>query len=318
MAVAASRDKRRKIVTGRDDETAGELERLFRQKAEIEVRIAKSCVRLVEVRHVEDEGHATLAEFCERMGYCSGPAAWTYLKAGWAMERRPELEAFLRHGSTTIDHLAAFHAILEKDGAVRPDDQWFRWLTDRTCREFRRLVRERLAEMRGELVPRTLYMTEAGSRELDKTLAHLSGRLKREVSGGEAVEVACREYNERHVVVDQPEGTRRKGDTAGDPSRYVPVEVLRQLWRKHGMRCVALWCDHWKWLQIMHVVWHAAGGSRELENLKPGCPKHHSMVDQGLIELVIENGELVAIRNQYGVDIGRPRDPPPGYEYLVG
>lgn len=317
MVTAPPKKKRRTILTGRDDAAAEGFDRLAKERRRIDVELAELSVRLVDSHHVEDEGFSSLAAFAEAGMHLAGPTARMLHRVGKAMKLCPELKEFLLHGSTMFEHVSAYLDVLTTDGAIVEGDRWLFWMTAETCEAFRERVRERIADVRGRQVRRTLYMTPEGSNEFDKTIREVSHRLGVEATPGEAAEVAFRFYNSKHVLADQAEGTRRKGDTTGDPSRYIPVQARRQVLEEHGDRCLLRWCSNRFWLQFMHLEAHAEGGSREPENLRRGCPKDHAMVDQGLIRLIFKKGRIVAALNKYGRDVSGPRDPPPGLEHLV-
>ena len=70
---------------------------------------------------------------------------------------------------------------------------------------------------------------------------------------------------------DRPKpGTRRKGDTTGDPGRTIPAEVLRNV-NARGRRCQFPDCGIAVFLQYCHREAHVDGGSREAANILHLC-----------------------------------------------
>ena len=81
-------------------------------------------------------------------------------------------------------------------------------------------------------------------------------------------------------------GTRRVPDTRLVESRYVPIEVRRELWDRTGGKCAVWNCEERWFIDNAHLFGHAEGGHREADNLQPLCGMHHAEHHAGL--LIIE------------------------------
>ena len=68
-------------------------------------------------------------------------------------------------------------------------------------------------------------------------------------------------------------------------SRYVPMEVRREVWARTGGRCAVWGCPNRRGLQLAHLDPHRAGGDREAGNIELLCPIHHLLFDRGLLRI---------------------------------
>ena len=106
---------------------------------------------------------------------------------------------------------------------------------------------------------------------------------------GESIEVFSDHYLDSFDPDRKKGHKRRAADTNGQSGRNIPAEVQRKIRaraRRNGVVCCEMpGCDNRRHLQYCHREWHAAGGSREYDNIWLGCTGHHAEYDGGLVDV---------------------------------
>ncbi len=233
--------------------------------------------------------------------------------AGRAFALAPDLEEEVRSGSVTIEAAAALARILSDPRFEAESKKWRGLALERTPAALLRAIRKAIAEADAEQAVEqvTLMMKPevrdrmGRAREIISSMQGVSGPVTNEF----VVEFTVDYFLAREDPDLVEPGTRRKGSTAGDPSRAIPAEVKRDIIKKRGRKCQVHGCENHIYLNFCHIDPHAEGGSREESNLFIGCWLHHWLYDHGRITLS-GTAEQPVFRNAQGELIGRPRPPP--------
>ena len=188
---------------------------------------------------------------------------------------------------------------------VRPGDDWVAWARWERLPDVRRRVRERVETVRqGEVadVPFTGYVTARTSANLARCREIASRKAGVMLTNGQLLALFSTGYLLEHDVATSPPaqhpspvigrpggvGTGKRQLPATDErpnERTVPAQVIRALEERSGGLCEFGACDR-PAQEVCHLVPHADGSGREVEDLVHGCHRHHIAYDGGLIRFM--------------------------------
>jgi hypothetical protein len=197
----------------------------------------------------------------------------------------PEIEARLLDGRLTFDAAAAIAGLILRPDFAGRRDEWLKPAGDSDLAELRRKVRKALAEAERKevVVPKTVHLTEQDEKDFFEARGRISRSEGRVLTEGEAIGHLSRFYLDRMDPLRAEPGRRRVPDTRLVDSRYVPIEVRREVFARTGGKCAVWKCGSRWFVDLAHLFPHSGGGAREADDLTPLCRTHHREYDHGLL-----------------------------------
>ena len=310
------------------------LQRLREYAAERRLLDLKGSRLMSEVRRADTHLYmacASVCELAERNGM-AGDEARMLTNLGDALEAEPSLEAEVKSGTIPVASAAILGEVAKSSDLVRGDVDWRVLARSMTTRNFRRFfLRRRDEASAGEaVIPVTANVTSKTRDEIERARELVARRLRMGVSLGETYGVVFKEWNDREDPLRATPGTRRLPDTSTIPGRrFVPAEVDREVRARSNDGCRVPGCSNRFWVDLSHRKAHAAGGSREADNLDLLCPTHHFLYEEGDLRIsgppsepvfMDRNGRVLTERNPFlfgegkslGIDGPESTGDPPG------
>jgi 5-methylcytosine-specific restriction endonuclease McrA len=306
LFVEFSTDKRR-LDIGLDQAPELRLPDLHGHLRRTQIEVARTLVAVaVQERHAFC-GHATVEQLGAAMGYGEEETRALRL-VGEALALMPELEELLLEGDLSLADVETIGSLArvpelraDLECAGEPDEacaiQRARWIAlarRLPAKEFRRLVKRRIAEARSR-VPMITLVTPISldvEQDIDRARIIASRKAERTLSRGETIGEAVRHYLDCFDPLlrrEAPAGSVRNGasgavDAAFDPSkRKLPAATQRLVRRRARDRCEYDGCTNAIHLQFAHIVPHSQGGARDEGNIVLLCTRHHFMLDARII-----------------------------------
>lgn len=247
-----------------------------------------------------------IGEFGERSGI-SADCTRRLLAAGLALKVEPAFEAHVRSGEITVANAAVAGELSSRPDLRREGEDVLRLAATHTTKQLRKIVQRRKEEARvgpEPVVSVTVHVRESARCEFKRAQEIASGKASRKLSEGETFEVVVDHYLDTFDVDRVKPGKRRTPDTAMVDGRYVPMDIRRALLERQGRKCAIPFCDNSIFLDKAHIVPHAAGGSREIDNLVLLCSRHHFEFDIGAIQFAGTAAAPVFL-DMYGRDLAK-------------
>ena len=206
----------------------------------------------------------------------------------------PELEDKIVSGRITLDAAAAVATVLADPELLRDDDDWLSEAEQLTLSALQKKVRERIVEVREGEPASTLNATmpASGREKFERARVIASRKERKALTEGETVVVLSDHYLDSFDEERKKPRARRMPDTNGRSGRSehtgrpngraVPASEKRKV-RMRGEECQFPGCSHRIFVDLAHRRPHAAGGSRESDNLLYLCRTHHALLDAGWI-----------------------------------
>lgn len=292
-----------------------EGERLAREAAdqlvEVEVRTAKQLDRMTRQYAFVYAGASSIVHFAAMLGMPKKKAV-RLSAAGKAFRLMPVIEEKVLDKELSLEAAAALAKILDHPVLSKEAWEWLGRAADSTPGQLAFAIRKAIAEEEAKTVvePVTLMLPPLVRDKMGRVREILSGKLRTVLTNEQVVELSLDYYLDHEDPDRIREGTRRKGSTVNDPSRAIPRSVKRTVLAR-GRKCQVPRCGNHLFLSFCHIRWHAAGGSREPDNLWIGCFVHHGAVDHGRMT-ISGPAENPAFRNSRGEVIEDRHDPPGG------
>lgn len=256
-------------------------------RREADLRGARLLAWMADERTWEEYGCTNVGEFGERQGLAAVEAR-ALLDLGRALRLHPDLADEIRAGGVTVAAAACVSEVLLQPALLRPDDDWRHWARTEPLRTLRRRIRERREQVRiGDepACPVTVFVRPKARDDFDRAREIASSRAGRPLTHGETFETVVDHFLDSFDFARVEPGSRRAPDTRLYRSRYVPMEVRREIYARQGFQCAVPFCEHTMFLQKAHLVAHASGGHREADNLLLLCTEHHGFLDCGVIRV---------------------------------
>ncbi len=261
---------------------------LRREKRTHEVRLSRLFHTIEASCAFVYHACASVAEYGARFGYSPKEAA-DFAAVGAALPVAPAMEESLLSGRLTFDAAAAVARLLVRPEFAGERAAWLRLAESADLATLKRRIRQAIAEAERKepVVPKTVMLTEKDERDFFDARGLACKKEGRPLSEGETVGILSRHYLDTFDPLRATPGTRRVPDTRTlqTDSRYVPMEVRREVWARTGGRCAVWECQHRRNLQLAHLHPHAKGGHREASGLILLCPIHHLLFDHGLLRI---------------------------------
>ena len=252
-----------------------------------------------------------LGVYAEKHGF-SAREARILVEVGKALVAVPEVEERVLSGRISIDAAAVLGRFSEHaEELARGGEDWLDYAERWSAKKLERGLKKRMKEVEtGEPVSvLTAVMTASGRELFERSRVVACRKANKVLDEGETVEVLADHYLDSFDEERKTPRARRMADTsggapsangAGNGDRTIPAEVKREVIARQGDICAHPLCEHEIFLEFSHEEPHAAGGSREADNLERLCDDCHDARDAGL--LIIE-------RTAEGVEF-RSRAPP--------
>ncbi len=122
------------------------------------------------------------------------------------------------------------------------------------------------------------------SAETHAKLRHAQDLLRHQIPDGDISQIIDRALSalledlakKKLAATDHPRDSRR----IAQASRHIPAAVKREVWRRDGARCTFVGknghrCAERGFLELHHVVPHAAGGEPTVDNIQLRCRAHN-------------------------------------------
>jgi hypothetical protein len=281
--------------------------------------MAKEMAELDATAHFIGDRCASIVEWAKNRGV-TPPLGFMLVKLGRALRVYPEFEERLRRGLMDMDALALASAALTLPGECRDPEKWRSVIETSTRKALKKHVQRHLAERElatTGLVEIDVVVTERVHEDWERCQVLASRKEGKHLDESQTFVRVVDSYLDVNDPQRVKPGTRRMADTrapearaleggtsvSGPPqdspnapesssdgtrpaSRTIPAEVERRLRELAEDRCEVPSCTHRVFLQIAHVVRHAQGGSRELDNVWLACTAHHTMFDAGHFRMV--------------------------------
>jgi 5-methylcytosine-specific restriction endonuclease McrA len=298
----------------RDDQLTERLYELRRRERHLQVEFLLHLAELDRRKLVEALGYRSLFVYCtEHLGLTKG-SAFRRTNAARLLARFPILAAYLHDGRLNLTTLVELRDVLAEDrldeilaraagrseeqvkelvAALRPRPAPPEMLRKLPQAAPAAVVAEPLAEAPPP-PPRPAPRLEPVTAELQvlrvtvdeafvADLRAVRDMLGHQYPGGRLDEIlhhclrVTREHEER-----RRRGSGRTVEASAPPpgSRYVPVAVRDEVWRRDRGRCTFVGstghrCDSTYQLELHHVVPHARGGASDVSNMKILCTAHN-------------------------------------------
>jgi hypothetical protein len=271
----------------REDEAHAAILADRREKRTVEIRLARRFRAMDKSIAFVYYACASIAEYGARFGY-SPEESRALAAVGQALEIVAIIEERLLEGHLTFDAAALLSQILVHPAFKERQDEWMKLAEGSDLAEFKRRLRKEIAEAERKepVVPKTVLLTEQDEKDFFDARGLASKKEGRLLSEGETIGILSRHYLDSFDPLRKEPGTRRVPDTRTVDSRYVPMEVQREVFRRTGGKCAVWNCRNRWFLDNAHLFPHSEGGHREASNCSPLCGMHHAEYDRGL--LIIE------------------------------
>jgi hypothetical protein len=257
------------------------------EKRRHDLEVARHFYEVDRDLHWIHESCSSIRQFGEKYGF-SEREAEVLAGVGKALALAPEMEEKLLAGRITLDAAAAVATILGGPDLLKDGDDWLAEAEVLTLPALQRKVRERIVEIR-EREPAstvTATMPASGREKFERARVIASRKKRKALSEGETVVVLADHYLDSFDEMRKRLRARRMADTNGGPggpgSRAVPATEKRKV-RMRGEECQFPGCSHRIFVDLAHRRPHAAGGSRESDNLLALCRTHPALFDAGWI-----------------------------------
>lgn len=256
-------------------------------RREAELRCARLLARMGDDRAWERYGCTNVGEFGERHGLAAVEAR-ALLDLGRALRLHPDLADEIRAGGVTVAAAACVSEVLTRPTLLRPDDDWRHWARTEPIRTLRRRIRARREQVRignEPACPVTVFVRPQARDDFERAREIASSRAGRPLTHGETFETVVDHFLDSFDFARVEPGSRRAPNTRLYRSRYVPMEVRREIYARQGFQCAVPFCENTMFLEKAHLVAHASGGHREADNLLLLCSVHHVFLDGGVIRV---------------------------------
>ena len=280
-------------------------------------------LREVERRSLYAElAYSSLFEYAVKELKYSAGAAQRRIMSMRVLNELPEIEEKVELGELSLSTLSQAQSFfrVEKSGIAEKREILFS-LENKTSREVERELVSRASEPLA-LRPEKLRAVSVGHSELKvlleekllKEIEELKGYLAHKIPHASIKDVLayaigcglkeCRpkapksstltsqnvKNNEAENAINVNDNHSAKIHTPienpglpKEPSRYVPVEIKRQVWARDGGRCefvnpaTGLRCSSTHKLELDHIYPYSLGGESTLENLRLRCHTHNQL-----------------------------------------
>ena len=261
----------------------------LRQLRDLQMALARAFARIDASGHfaLTKPCHASIFEYGCKLGY-SALEVQTFTNLGKTLAAAPQAEARVRSGTVSVEAAAAIGRILGNPDLVRPNDDWLEAARSTSLKTLRRNIRKRIevhalgASSGIEEV--TVYVAARTKDDFERAREVASQKAGKPLTHGQTFGRVVAFYLDKNDPLRQKGGARRLGPTDDLPgSRYVPRDVVRQIWARAGGCCEVPGCSHRMHLELAHRVPHARGSGREPKDLGLLCHRHHLLYDAGKI-----------------------------------
>jgi hypothetical protein len=295
----------------------------------VQVRLGK---RLLELRRIDRFGAfqtTTFGLYCEKVGL-SASEGRALADLAEAAEKRPSLvDAVLERG-ITLSQAGMVAEVDRRPELAGPGEDWLRLAGQGTTADLRRWLDRRKEEVRSgrPVTSLEVALTDRADVLFRRCRDLVSRSVGSMVTPGQALEVVCDDYLDRHDPERKADRLKAKDEEAKaslkgsgpEPSwvggrRVAPsARARRTLLRRAGDRCWVKGCEKQVFLQGAHIRPVRAGGSNEPANQFKGCWTHHKQHDGGRWFLkTLADGSVILI-DQRGMKVGDLVDPEIGPE----
>ncbi|MCU0724605.1 MAG: hypothetical protein MUE73_02265 [Planctomycetes bacterium] len=280
MAIPKSKAQQAK----REDEAHAAVVSLHHGKRTHEIQLARLFSTIDRSVAFAYFACGSIGEYGARFGY-SPEEARNLAAVGAALEVVPEIEVRLLDGRLTFDAAAAIAGIILRPDFAERRGEWMNLAGNSDLAQLRRKVRKALAEAERKevVVPKTVHLTEQDEKDFFDARGRISRAEGRILSEGETIGWLSRVYLDRADPLRAEPGQRRVPDTRFVDSRYVPIEVRREVFARTGGKCAVWDCENRWFIDLAHLFPHSEGGHREASGLTPLCGMHHDEFDHGLL-----------------------------------
>lgn len=242
------------------------------------------------------EGFSSMFAYCTSVLQLSEHAAYDRIEAARLGRQFPLVLERLACGALTLTNLRLLGPYLRSE-TIEP-------LLDEAAHKSKHEVEALVARFRADtgLAPETYTIQLTVSAETREKLRRAQELLRHAVPDGDVGEIFDRaltlllkEVEKRRVGLTRRPRERHRPAAR---SRYIPVHVRREVWKRDGGQCAFVGirgrCNERGFLQFHHVQPHAARGEAVAENIQLRCWAHN----QHEADLFFGDGTSPAISRQ--------------------